>query len=101
LAKNRPQRQGWFEVNRLYILKRWLNNMSELSQKEAYHMMLVDYPDVLSFEQMCESLSISPKTGYKLLKENKIVYIKVGRVYRIPKAHIISYLMIGNHSATG
>ena len=69
--------------------------MEEISQKDAYRMMLVEYPDILSFEQMCRALSVSPKTGYKLLHENKIVYIKVGRAYRIPKAHMLTYLMIG------
>jgi len=69
--------------------------MGELSQKDAYRMMLMEYPDILSFEQMCEALKISPKTGYKLLKNNRIISIKVGRAYRIPKAHILTYLMIG------
>ena len=73
--------------------------MGELSQKDAYRMMLMEYPDILSFEQMCEALSISPKTGYKLLRNSKIICIKVGRAYRIPKAHILTYLMIGTHLA--
>ena len=71
--------------------------MGELSQKDAYRIMLIEYPDILSFEQMCGALSISPKTGYKLLQDNKINCIKVGRAYRIPKAHILKYLMIGTY----
>ena len=47
-------------------------------------------------EQMCEILSVSTKTGYKLLKEGKICCLKVGRAYRIPKAHLFTYLCIGN-----
>ena len=72
--------------------------MGELSQKDAYRMMLMEYPDILSFEQMCEALGVSPKTGYKLLRDNKITCLKVGRAYRIPKAHILTYLIIGTHS---
>ena len=72
--------------------------MGELSQKDAYLMMLTEYPDILSFEQMCKALSVSPKTGYKLLQSNKIINIKIGRAYRIPKAHLLTYLMIGTHS---
>ena len=45
---------------------------------------------------MCEILSVSTKTGYKLLKEGKICCLKVGRAYRIPKAHLFTYLCIGN-----
>jgi excisionase family DNA binding protein len=71
--------------------------MGELTQKDAYRVMLMEYPDVLSFEQMCEALNISPKTGYKLLQSNKITCLKVGRAYRIPKVHIFTYLMIGTH----
>ena len=44
--------------------------------------------------QMCEALSVSTKTGYKLLKDGKIEYLKIGRAYRIPKAHILRYLKI-------
>lgn len=68
-----------------------------ISQREAYRLMLKDYPDVMSIEQMCEILSVSTKTGYKLLKEGKICCLKVGRAYRIPKAHLFTYLCIGNH----
>lgn len=67
-----------------------------ISQREAYRLMLKDYPDVMSIEQMCEILSVSTKTGYKLLKEGKICCLKVGRAYRIPKAHLFTYLCIGN-----
>jgi len=55
--------------------------------------MLTGYPDVLSFEQMCEVLGVSPKTGYKLLRDGRIAGVKVGRAYRIPKAHMLTYLM--------
>jgi len=67
-----------------------------MSQTEIYKTILRKYPDILSFEQMCEVLNISPKTGYKLLRENSILHVKVGRAYRIPKAHIFTYLMIGS-----
>jgi excisionase family DNA binding protein len=73
--------------------------VGELSQKDAYRMMLMEYPDILSFGQMCEALRVSPKTGYGLLRDGKITCLKIGRAYRIPKAHILTYLMIGTHSA--
>lgn len=66
-----------------------------LSQKEAYLLLLRDYPDVLDIEQMCAVLNISIKTGYKLLREKKIESIKAGRSYRIPKLHLLTYLNIG------
>lgn len=39
-------------------------------------------------------LGISKKTGYKLLKDRKIESLKIGRAYRIPKAHILGYLKV-------
>ena len=70
-------------------------NTSTLSQRDAYKLMLKEYPDVLGIDQMCEILGISTKTGYRILREGKICCLKVGRAYRIPKAHLFTYLCIG------
>lgn len=51
-----------------------------------------DYPDVLDIEQMCRMLGISTKTGYKLIRDKKIVCLKVGRAYRILKVNVLAYL---------
>ena len=71
-----------------------MNTASTISQRDAYKLMLKDYPDVMSIEQMCEILSISTKTGF-ILREGKILSLKVGRAYRIPKAHLFTFLCIG------
>lgn len=68
----------------------------KITGKEAYRLMLKDYPDIMSIDEMCAALKVSNKTGYKLLKEGKINSIKVGRTYRIPKVHVLSYLKIVN-----
>lgn len=70
--------------------------VSSISQRDAYKLMLKDYPDVMSIEQMCEVLRISTKTGYRILRDGKVESIKVGRSYRIAKAHLLTYLSIGN-----
>ena len=66
----------------------------KMSGKEAYVLMLKAYPDILNIDEMCEVLKVSTKTGYKLLKDGKISSIKVGRTYRIPKVHLLSYMRI-------
>ncbi|MEA4966315.1 MAG: helix-turn-helix domain-containing protein [Oscillospiraceae bacterium] len=71
-----------------------MNNTTVITQKDAYKLMLKDYPDVLSIDQMCEILGVSMKMGYRLLRDGKIACLKVGRVYRIPKAHLFTYLKI-------
>ena len=62
------------------------NDGGLLSPRDAYRLMDIG--------QMCEALGVSTKTGYKLLKDGKIEYLKIGRAYRIPKAHILRYLKI-------
>ena len=68
------------------------------NQRDAYRVILRKYPDVMNIEQMCDALKISTKTGYKLLHEGKVQAMKIGRSYRIPKAHLFTYLQIcGQH----
>ena len=38
------------------------------------------------------------RDAIKLLREGKITAIKVGRVYRIPKIHLLAYLSVLNRS---
>ena len=61
---------------------------------DVYRSVLKDYPDVLTVEEMSRALGISTKTGYKLVRENKIESLKVGRSYRIPKAYLLSYMRL-------
>lgn len=53
-----------------------------------------DYPDVVDVGQMSEMLGISTKTGYKLLKENKIQHFKIGRTYKVPKYNILLFIKV-------
>lgn len=71
-----------------------------LSTKDAYTVMLKDYPDVMDIDQMSDALGVSKKTGYKLLQNGAITYMKIGRCYRIPKAHLLTYLQIGTKSSS-
>ena len=73
--------------------------MSTISQKDAYLLMLQDYPDVMNIQQIGEVLDISDKTVYKLLREQKLASIKVGKAYRIPKIFLFAYLNICTEEA--
>lgn len=62
-----------------------------------YNSMFSNYPDVVNFTQMKDMLgNIGSTLAYKLLRENTIKSIKVGRAYRIPKNNIIKYLVNNN-----
>ena len=65
-----------------------------MSFGEVYDRVLKEYPDILTVEEISQALGISTKTGYRLLRENKIEHLKVGRSYRIPKAHLLAYLRL-------
>lgn len=67
-----------------------------MTQREAYRLMLRKYPDVMNVDEVSEVLGVSTKTCYKLIRSGKITSLKVGRAYRIPKAHLFSYLIIGS-----
>ncbi len=62
--------------------------------KELYHSILKEYPDILTVEDMSKALGISTKTGYKLLRNNNISSMKIGRSYRIAKVHLLSFLKL-------
>ena len=84
--------------------------MSEKDLKNYLHSIDVDYDDfvadddnvilydnvinVMSVEEVSAALGVSDKTVYRLLHEKKIEHIMMGRKYRIPKAHLFSYLRL-------
>ena len=68
---------------------------------DVYRSVLKEYPDILTVEEMSKALGVSTKTGYKVIRENKIECIKVGRTYRIPKAHLLAYMQLFNASIRG
>lgn len=61
---------------------------------DVYKAILKEYPDILTVEEMSRALGVSTKTGYRLIRDNKIEHLKVGRSYRIPKAHLLSYMKV-------
>lgn len=66
--------------------------VAAFTEKDAYRLMLRNYPDVMSVQQMCDILHISTKTGYRMIREQKIQVLKIGRSYRVPKLSILLHL---------
>ena len=62
--------------------------------KEVYQTVLKDYPEIISVEETSVALGVSTKTVYKMLKNGTIQNMKVGRSYRVPKVHLLSFLKI-------
>lgn len=51
-----------------------------------------DYPDVLSVKEVCQALQIGRVGVYKLLEAGEIYSFKIGKVYKIPKDSLITYV---------
>lgn len=64
--------------------------------KENYQLMFTSYPDVLTIVQLKEMLGIGITLAYRLVRDNTIKALKIGREYKIPKANVISYLINEN-----
>ena len=62
-----------------------------MGYNEIYQSVLKDYSDILTVEEMSKALGISTKTGYRLLRDNKIEHLRLGRSYRIPKTHLLGH----------
>lgn len=61
--------------------------------ENIYSLMFCDYPDIVNIKQMQKMLGgISLTLAYKILKQNKLGSVKIGREYRIPKINVISYI---------
>ena len=71
------------------------------TMKDAYSVMLREYPDVMNIEQMSQALGVSTKTGYGLLKSGEVACLKVGRAYRIPKVHLLTYMKVMEQEKSG
>ena len=69
-----------------------------MSFSDVYETVLKEYPDILTVDEMSKALGVSSKTGYQLHRDNKVEHLKVGRAYRVPKAHLLSYLRLGMRS---
>lgn len=65
-----------------------------MKQNEKNITVFSDFPDVVSVEELGTMLGISTKTAYKLLKEEKIKYFMIGRIYKIPKINVLEFLKI-------
>jgi len=55
--------------------------------------MFETYPDVVEVNDLCKMLGgISKKLAYRLLAEQEIKSVRIGRAYKIPKVFIIEYM---------
>lgn len=57
-------------------------------------VMFENYPDVVEVDDLRKMLGgISRKLAYRLLADQEIHSVRVGRAYKIPKVCVIEYLL--------
>lgn len=55
-------------------------------------MLLGQYPDVLTVEELCEVLNIGANAAYSLLNKKEIPAFRIGRRWKVPKEAVVQYI---------
>lgn len=55
--------------------------------------MFEQYPEILTVEEACEAFRVGYNAMYELLNSGKLRAYKNGRVWRIPRASILRYIL--------
>lgn len=53
---------------------------------------ITEEPELITFDELCETLMIGRNTAYKLLNSGKLNAFKIGRVWKIPKKAVSQYV---------
>lgn len=61
--------------------------------------MLSDYPDIMTVEETTEALRIGFNALYELLNTGKLKGFRNGRVWLVPKAAVIEFILIQSNLA--
>ncbi|MBR5980348.1 MAG: helix-turn-helix domain-containing protein [Oscillospiraceae bacterium] len=60
--------------------------------KREYAAKLKDYPSALTVGEVSQILRVSDKLVYRLIRNESIAAVRVGRTYRIAKSNLIDYM---------
>lgn len=59
-----------------------------------------DYTDLLTVDDLCDLLKISPTAAYRLLASGKLKCFRLGRIWRIPRECVNEYIREQSFPAT-
>lgn len=54
--------------------------------------MFENYPDVITVDDLQKMLHIGRNTAYKMLQDNMIKTLKIGKKYIIPKTSVMDFV---------
>lgn len=55
-------------------------------------MLLEQYPEILTVEQLCEVLGVGANTAYQMLHDGTISAFRIGRRWKIPRESVCKYI---------
>lgn len=55
--------------------------------------MLEQYPDIMTAYDVAEALFIGKNRVYELLEEGSLKAFRIGRVWKIPRAAVLEYIL--------
>jgi len=58
----------------------------------AYRLMLTEYPDLLSVEDVVKILGVSRQYVYQMINDGYLYGMKIGKAYKISKFKMVGYL---------
>lgn len=61
--------------------------------RDAYKLMLKDYPDILTTKDLRKILNLSSRKVYEIIHKGKIAVIPCGRTIRVAKISVIAYML--------
>ncbi len=61
--------------------------------EEAYHLMLTEYPDLLTAEQAAKILRIDRHQVYRMIDRGELFGIKLAGQYKIAKLRLIEFIL--------
>jgi len=61
--------------------------------EKAYSLMLTEYPDLLSAEDVVKILGVSRQYVYQMINDGYLYGVKIGKAYKVSKIRLIEYLI--------
>lgn len=72
-----------------------MNERAYNMDNREYSKALKQYPMALKVTEVAEILRISTSLVYRMINENQLVAVKVGREKRVPKTELICFIRTG------
>ncbi len=67
--------------------------MINIDKRKGITLMNTEtYEDLITIEDLCEILSIGKNTAYHLLNAKEISAFRIGRIWKIPRVSVATYI---------